>query len=232
MNRPGRSSVVRGALALLAWAAVVRGAAARPHAHGPGPDALFDDITRNIALIEPMLNRKHSGEECRGSQKQVVAKIDELIEELRKMQASSSGGGGSSASQPRDGKQSGDQEAEKKRRELEKMEGRRPENKRPGASEDEERDSRKRTEPAGGELREDGKEQAGKLPNDDVKKAPPPPAGVAGPLTEKSGTGGWGFLPGEVRALIEASGRPGVPAKYEGLIRSYFERLSEGDRTK
>ena len=93
MNRPGRSSVVRGALALLAWAAVVRGAAVEPPAQGPGVDALFDDITRNMALIERMLNRKDSGEECRGSQKQVVAKIDELIEELRKMQASSSGGG-------------------------------------------------------------------------------------------------------------------------------------------
>ncbi len=237
MNRPRRSSLGRcgGALApfaLLACAAVCRGAEIAPPAQGEGLDGLFDDITSNMALIEKMLNRKESGEECQSSQKQVVGKIDKLIEALRKMQCSASGGGGSSSSQPQDGKESKDREAEKKRRELEKMEGRTPEGKKPGAPDGAQPEPGKEPTPADGELRKDGKEQPGKLPNDDVKKATPPPAGVAGPLTEKSGTGGWGFLPGEVRALIEASGRPGVPAKYEGIIRRYFERLSEGDETK
>ncbi|HAK94091.1 MAG TPA: hypothetical protein DCM87_03555 [Planctomycetes bacterium] len=235
MNRSRRSSFGGGALAplvLLACAALCRGAEIAPPAPGEGLDGLFDDITKNIALIERMLNRKESGEECQSLQKQVVSDIDELIEALRKMQSSSSGGGGSSSSQPQDGKESEDQKAEKKRRELEKMEGRKPEGKKPGAPEGAKPEQGKEPQPADGELRKDGKEQPGKLPNDDVKKAAPPPAGVAGPLTEKGGTGGWGFLPGEVRALIEASGRPGVPAKYEGLIRRYFERLSEGDTTK
>lgn len=216
MNRSRKSSFGGGALAplaLLVCAAVCRGGEIAPPAPGEGLDALFDDITKNMALIERMLNNKESGEKCQSAQKEVVSKIDELIEALKKMQSTESGGG-SSSSQPQDGKESKGQEAEKKRREIEKMEGRRPE------------DGKQSAQP------ESGKERPDKLPNDDVKKASPPPAGVAGPLTEKGGSGGWGFLPGEVRALIEASGRPGVPAKYEGLIRRYFERLSEGDTTK
>jgi hypothetical protein len=244
MKRPRKSRRMPLAAALC-LAVVCRAAAEQPPPLEAGKQApqgleeLFGDITRNMDLIEQMLNRKDSGESCQGSQKELVGKIDKLIEELKKRQQSMSGGGGGgdSSSQPKGGKGSKDQQAEKKQRELEKMQGRTPKD------QSAQKQGGKKTEPGKeqgkGEPQKSGEQKSGepkdgkeKVPNDEVdaKKALPP--GEAGPLAEKRGAGGWGFLPGEVRALIEASGRPGVPAKYEEIIKRYFQRLSEGDKTK
>ncbi len=236
MRRPRKSRCAACAVAvLIAGARVLCGGEAEPPAPAApgqevraGLESLFGDITRNMDLIEQMLNRKDSGADCQGSQQQLVGKIDKLIEELKKRQ-SSSGGGSSGSDQSKGGKDSRNQEAEKKQRELEKMQGRAPKDK------SAQQQGGKKPEPGKeekGTLDKDGKEEQGKAPNDGVDAKKPLPPGEGGPLNERSGTGGWGFLPGEVRALIEASGRPGVPAKYEGIIKRYFQRLSEGDKTK
>ena len=76
------------------------------------------------------------------------------------------------------------------------------------------------------------RKDSGKVPNTRSGKEKPPPAKIAGPLTEKKGTVGWGFLPGEARALLDGSRRTGIPAKYAEMIRRYFERLSTGAKRK
>lgn len=169
---------------------------------------LFGEISRNMGLIEEMLKKRESGPSCQGSQQELVEQIDELVEELKKRQCSGSGGGGGQSQKPQSSaEEQKDQQAQEKQEAGERREGRKPQQ---------------------GAAKEQGeREKQGKAPNVRRGDEKPPPAGVGGPLTEKQGGAGWGFLPGEVRALLDASGRNGVPPKYAEVIRRYFERLSE-----
>ena len=216
----------RGVRVICVWTAVWTWAAAGA---GPAPgggaaargnaalEELFGDIARNMDLIERMLQDRDSGPACQGAQHDVVKQIDKLIEELRERQQSAGGGGG--AMDDRDSRSQGEQQAEKQQRDVEGQEGRKPLPEKPGGESGE-------AEPQD----PSGKESDGQSPHDAQRDGRLPRAQVEGPLTEKDGVGGWGFLPGEIRALLESRGRTGVPPKYEGIIRRYFERLSDESR--
>ncbi len=174
---------------------------------------LFGEISRNMSLIEEMLKKKESGEACQNTQSEVSKRMDELVEELKKLQQCCSSGAGSPRNrnqQSSPDKKKKDQKAGKKRRASAKQEGRKPMSSKP---------RKKQT----GE---------GKVPNVRKARDKVPPSGVAGPLSPKKGASGWGFLPGQIRALLDSEGRSGVPPRYADLIRRYFERLSEEPREK
>jgi hypothetical protein len=167
---------------------------------------LLGGISRNMELIEELLQKKDSGPACQNKQKTLTEQLDVLIEELQKRQQSCGQGGGQGQQQQQQESQE-DQKASKNRQDVGKQEGRKP-----------------KTGPA---KKVGEKESPGKVPNVRRARENPPEPGSADPLTEKRGAGGWGFLPGEVRAQAEAEGRTGIPAKYAEMIRRYFERLSE-----
>ncbi len=172
--------------------------------------SLFGDISKNMETIEKMLNRKQSDAACKEKQNNVVSQLDELIEQLKNLQQSSSSSSGGGGQQKQGGKQkqsSGDQKAEKQQRKIEEQKGRKP----------------------GDEKQKGGKkETSGKTEEEQNKVEGEPPEGTKGAAgSEKKRPGGWGFLPGEIRALYRSHGRDGLPARYMEVIRRYFERLSK-----
>jgi len=173
---------------------------------------LFGRIAKNMQLIEKLLKKRDVGPSVKQSQQEVLRTIDELIEELKKRQqcCQGSGGGSQMQRQTSSSKNQQDQQASKKRRPGEKQSGRKPKTGKAGRR----------------------KESQGKVPNVRRAREEPPPAKVGGPLTGKRGSGGWGFLPGEVRALLDAAGRTSLPQRYAELIRLYFERLSKTSSQK
>ncbi len=179
---------------------------------------LFSDITGNMELIEEMLKKRESGPGCQGSQRKLVTRIDELVEELKKCQCSG-GGGGRGKNMPQHSEQENEEQKASKKRAKSQQQGRKPQQ---GKNQP---DSKK-----GGKQGE--RERPGKVPNVRKGDEKPSPVGVEGPLTEKRGTAAWGFLPGEVRALLEAGRRNSLPSKYVEVIRRYFQRLSEENQTK
>jgi len=198
---------------LFALAVTVSGAEPVPgkekQEDGKKVSGLFSEISKNMKLIEKMLNQKKSGKECQNQQKNLVDQIDKLIDGLQKMQKSSGQGGGKKSEQKQSGgkPQSRDQKAGEQQRKLEKQTK--------GKS-----DKQK-------QVKGEKKETKGKTEEEQKRGAgDPPPVDNKGGKGHK-GSGGWGFLPGEVRALLRSRGRSGVPLKYAEIIRRYFERLSE-----
>ena len=222
---------IGGGLSLLVWCCVV-GAAAGPAPAGNGEASaeeakklveLVGDITENMELIEEMLKQKDSGPATQGKQQGIVKQLDELVEELKKHQCESSGGGGGGEQQKQEKSQE-DQKAEQRRRQMEQMGGRQPK----GGKKSGKKQGGKGKEKSGAKKEPGGeKEQPGKVPN--VKKGfeKGKESSVAGPLTEKKQYGGWGFLPGEIRALLKGNVNEGPPPRYAELLRRYFERLSQ-----
>lgn len=224
-NKPPFSPVLL--LLAFGWAVVCHAAAPvpnKPPAEDPGKKVnnLFNDITRNMKRIEDMLNKKQSGSETQKQQKALTHKMDDLIEALQKMQQSSQSGGGGGSSQDKQQKSGGSQGKDQKAEEHQ----RKNEGGKQGKEELQKRGKEQAKDQVQGENEKpkDGKGQTG----EEQKRAP----GEMNPESGQSGGanrfgGGWGFLPGEIRALLRARGRSGVPQKYADIIRRYFERLSE-----
>lgn len=171
------------------------------------------EIARLMEKIRNDLSQKQTGDATQGSQKEVVKKIEDLIDKINKGCGKSgcqNSGGSSGQSQ---GQQSlSKQQSQKKSGSDQK----RQENEKQSVNPDQKKEP----------CKEDKQKSNGKVPN--TKREPGKlPDSKTATLAEKAEVlEKWGFLPPKLVEQMRSSSGKEYPAEYKDIISRYYERLS------
>ncbi len=192
--------------------------------------ANLKEIIRLMEKVRGDLSKNKTGEPVQSDQKEVVRKIDELIDKIN--QSCENGGGAcdkdSGQSQGQDQKNSRRKKqtgADSQRQESEKQKTVQ-QNQKQGQKKSQQKEQggeeqKKQTKP-GGEPRDPGK-----VPNNEVADGKLPPASST-TLAEKAAfLDRWGLLPKKIVEQMRDSTGKEYPAEYREIISRYYEKLSE-----
>lgn len=208
------------------------GKKARPQVDGadlPGADSQqakvikegkknLDEIRRMLDEIQKDLAGKKTGGATQKQQKEVVQKMNQLIEKLAEECSRCNSG---SSGQSQQASQSSSQQKQGK-------------DKKPGQgaarkNQDQVKSSRQQQEAqqAKNANGKDGKEQPGKVDNNKAADGQKPD-NSSGELADRVRKGKkWGLLPPKIRDAIGSVNPKTAPSEYLEIIRSYYRRISE-----
>jgi hypothetical protein len=171
-------------------------------------EANLKEIAKLMEKIRNDLSQKQTGDRTQADQKEVVKKIDELIEKAGKGCQSCSGSSGSEKDQKeKQSKKNQQAGSEKQRQENEQQ------NTKPG----QEKQSAQKNEP----------KQDGKVPNDRRREGALPPSKGGNLADPSSNSELWGRLPKRVVEQMRNSTGKDYPPEYRELISRYYRKMSE-----
>jgi hypothetical protein len=177
----------------------------------------LDEIQRMLDEIQNDLSDKKTGAATQSQQKQVVKKMNQLIEKIaEECERCQKGGGspkGQMANKPKDGEKKGQKPQGKERENEKKVASSRSEQQK-------QQEKRQRSEQE--------KDSPGKVDNKKVGEGKNPESELGRLASEIRRSGEkWGQLPPKVRdAIFSASTKP-APHEYRRIINRYYLRISE-----
>jgi hypothetical protein len=177
---------------------------------------LIEEGEKNLGEINKLLDQiqegmagRKTGTLVQGKQKEVVERLDKLIENLGKCSSCSSSSGQSSEKKSQ---QQGQQKSENEERQASSK------NQKMEAQQQKSEEKKSRTEK---------NEEKGKVANNRAEDAPPPDA-KAGSLRDRiSQARRWGVLPSKIAESMLFSGGKEAPHEYREIISRYYKRMTE-----
>jgi len=197
---------------------------------------LLNRIGKNMRASEERLDKRDVGDGTRQVQRDVVKGLDDLI---RQSQNGGQQGQDDQQDQQSQGGASQDQQKQKQQRAQQaKQSAGQPKNQRGQQNQRAQREAR-RAQKQRGQRSAQGKQQQGDQQQNDAQQGAGnnPGAGKGGPQGEPNKIADvykdiWGHLPETMRAEMDAYGREKFMAKYEELIKRYYDRAARESRRK
>ena len=171
------------------------------------------EIQRLLDEIEKNLAQKKTDPATQAKQKQVVERMNKLIEEIGKQCSECSSSSSSSSSKKDQASQKQKESSSKKQK-----------------AEDEEESKKKSAEEkmqAQREKPESEKESKGKVDNDRVQDDVPPDAKVGALREELRERARWGLLPPKLAEEMLLSTGKDLPPEYREFISKYYKRMND-----
>ncbi len=192
--------------------------------------ANLKEIIRLMEKVRGDLSKSKTGEPVQNDQREVVRKIDELIDKINQ---GCSGGGAcdknSGQSQGADQKNSQRKKqsgADSQRQESEKQKTAQQNQKKQGQKKDQDKEQsseeQKKQKKPGGDPRDPGK-----VPNNQLADRKLPPADSLTLAEKEAFIARWGLLPKKIVEQMRDSTGKEYPAEYREIISRYYEKLSE-----
>ena len=186
----------------------------------------LDEIRRMLDEIQKGLAGKKTGGATQKQQKEVVQKMNQLIEKIAEECSRGGKGGGGQPNQsqkPSSGEQQQGQQAKSQKQGA----SRENQDQVKSSRQQQEAEQQAREEQARKAKGKDGQEQPGKVPNNDAGDGQKPENSAA-ELANRTRKGKkWGILPPKIREAIGSVNPKTAPSEYLEIIRSYYRRISE-----
>ncbi len=213
------------------------GKKARPQVDGadlPGADSQqakvikegkknLDEIRRMLDEIQKDLAGKKTGGATQKQQKEVVQKMNQLIEKLAEECSRCNSG---SSGQSQQASQSSSQQKQGKDKKPGQGAARKNQDQVKSSRQQQEAQQQKEQQ-AKNANGKDGKEQPGKVDNNNAADGQKPD-NSSGELADRVRKGKkWGLLPPKIRDAIGSVNPKTAPSEYLEIIRSYYRRISE-----